>query len=60
MWWLVFMLYSTNKINLWAMINIFSCIAALFKQKISAVGFRSGCRLVRQAKKWLKNSFKVP
>lgn len=54
------MLYSTNKINLWAMINIFSCIAALFKQKISAVGFRSGCRLVRQAKKWLKNSFKVP
>lgn len=37
MWWLVFMLYSTYKNKVWVIINIFSNVAAVFKQKIYAV-----------------------
>lgn len=46
MWCLLFMLYSTYKNKLWAIINIFSYVAALFKQKIYAV---SGLQVWLQA-----------
>lgn len=46
MWWPVFMLYSKGKIKLWSIINIFSRVATLFKQKIYAV---SGLQVWLQA-----------
>lgn len=35
MWWLVFMLYSADKIKLWTLFQMFRYVAALLKQKSS-------------------------